>query len=149
MMSPRPGLMPGTDPRSSLGSAASVSTSSLEHRRGDDEALDAEIDPAVDVLGSGCQVAHRAADPDEARARGPSHFSPGEGLLHVCAHPGELLALDRAGAREELLGTRTAPSGNETVGPLRRSRTSVSCMLPPPMSSTTPSSRVVVLTAAT
>ncbi len=45
--------------------------------------------------------------------------------------------------------TRTAPSGKEADSCARRPATWVSCMLPPPMSSTTPSDSVVVLTAAT
>ncbi len=44
---------------------------------------------------------------------------------------------------------RTAPSPNDAILPACRSRTSISCMLPPPRSSTTPSVSVVVLIAAT
>ena len=50
------------------------------------------------------------------------------------------------GAKRSVM--RTAPSGHERASTASRSRTRVSCIEPPPRSSTTPSDNVVELTAA-
>ena len=69
-MSPRPGLMPGIEPRS-LGAERGQLADELAEGVGlDHEALDAEVElPPSIALGGGGQVAHRAAHPDQPVAR--------------------------------------------------------------------------------
>ncbi len=69
MMSPRSGLIPGTVPRSARRHRREP-LDELGHRLGrDHEPLDAEVDRPVGRLRGGGEVADRAADPDQARAR--------------------------------------------------------------------------------
>ena len=150
MMSPRPTLMPGTSPRSSTGSAASVCDELGQHLAGDHEALHADVGLVGHALRGGGEVAHRAAHADDPVAGAGEPGLSGQRLAHVRAHPLQVLLLRRPGAGEELLGD---PHGAEreraAATTVRRSATSISCMLPPPISSTMPSVIVELLIAAT
>ena len=148
-MSPRPGLIPGTRPRSSTDiEASSVARS--------DSTLAVMTNPWTPRssapwrgLGGGGEVAHGAPDAHHPRTRRAQPVQPRHAFGDVVAQLGEVLLLDRAVAGEELLGdAHGAEREGDRLVPAAVGD-AVSCMLPPPISKTTPSVRVVVLTAAT
>ena len=100
MMSPRPGLIPGTWRRSPIGSAASVETSSSRRLGDDHEPLDADVDAAHraerGALRGGSEVAHRAAGADEPPAARTQPVDVLQRLAHMGANPLQILAPRRA-----------------------------------------------------
>ena len=96
----------------------------------DDEALDADVRLAGEVLGGGRQVADRAADADEPVARVGQPRRAAELLRHVGAQRLELLARHGAAVGEEALRRAHGAQrpGRQLVGPAlaRRARAAAS-----------------------
>ncbi len=111
------------------------------------------------VLRRGRQVSHGAAQPHQppAFARRRPGASDGAGSQSRSPSVSRTRSLTRSssfflagpGPGRSSSVRITAPSGNETRSRARRSATRISCRLPPPISSTTPSVIVEVLIAAT
>ena len=105
MMSPRPGLMPGTSPRSDGGSDASVETRSPSVSARDHESLDADVDLIVLVQGGRGEVAHRAADAHQATAAVGQPAARSASVSRTWSRTRlQILLLRRAAPGEELLG---------------------------------------------
>ena len=114
MMSARPGLMPGTLPRSEGGSSASSLDERVERVAREDEPLDAELGDVGLALGRGGEVSHRAADPDDPRPRAPQPRRALERARDERAQLAQLLGLGGLSSARKRSVMRTAPSGHES-----------------------------------
>ena len=141
-------LMPGTSPRSSGGRSARRLDQVAERVAGDRGSpgcrrTAARRRAARRRRGCGpCRRSRSAGRPRPATRRARSPPRRGRAAPSICLR----LALPPSGMKRSVI--RTAPSGQERPSIAARSSTRVSCIEPPPRSSTTPWESVVVLTAA-
>ena len=143
--SPREALIPGTSPRSAAVMSANSLDQLAERLARDAVALDAVGRQPGRELRRGGEVADRAADRRPAARRRPATRRSRAPARRARAAPSSASSLPRSAKRSVM---RTAPSGHERTSAASRSSTRVSCIEPPPRSSTTPSDSVVELTAA-
>ena len=133
MMSPRPGLIPGT--RRARTPAGRERLDELADRvRRDHEALDADVELAEGALGRGGEVPHGAADAGQVRTGARQPVEHAERLAHVSRTRLEVLLLGGPVAGEETARSAGPRRAGTTSSPRRRSATAMSCMLPPPRS---------------
>ena len=128
MMSPRPGLIPGTMPRSATDIEASVGGEVGEHLGRDDEALHAEIERAVAAWAAAARLRTAPPMPTIRVPAEPEPVQTRHRLSDVVAQAGEILPLDRPVTGQQLLGDAHGPE-REGHGLLRAATgTWVSCM---------------------